>query len=149
MKLNPLRQFVCDECQAIIEKVEDGWMEWFDGNENPLHGYRIVHTPEASPRFENGGDCHYPNGSNVSGLQLKVFTGSDGLALLLSFFERKLAVPNEFAEIIRRLHVPHYEEARQYLEKAYIDSVIVNKVYGQEDLKKVIKTYANNDKGDH
>jgi hypothetical protein len=51
------------------------------------------------------------------------------------------ADPNKFAEIIRRLHIPHYEEARHYLEKAYVDRIIVDKVYGQEDLKKVINAY--------
>lgn len=144
MKLNPLQQFICDECQGVIEKVEDGWVEWFDGNENPLHGFRIVHYSVASPRFEKGGNCYYPETPDVSGLHLKIFTGSDGLALLLSYFKRNLADSNEFAEIIRRLHIPHYEEARHYLERAYIDRIIVDKVYGQEDLKKVIKAYGNN-----
>ena len=141
MKLNPLLQFICDECKGVIEKIEDGWLEWFDGNENPLHVYRIVHTSKASPRFEKGGSCYYPESSDVNGLYLKVFTGSDGLALLLSFFERNLADSNEVAENIRRLHIPYYEEARHYLEKAYVDRIIVDKVYGQEDLKKIIKAY--------
>ena len=30
MKLKPLQQFICDECQGVIEKVDDGWLEWFD-----------------------------------------------------------------------------------------------------------------------
>jgi len=141
MKLNPLLQFICDECKGVIEKIEDGWLEWFDGNENPLRGFRIVHFSEASPRLEKGGNCYYPESSDVNGLHLEVFAGSDGLALLLSFFERNLADSNEFAEVIRRLHIPHYEEGRHYLEKAYVDRIIVDKVYGQEDLKKVIKAY--------
>lgn len=143
MKLNPLQQFICDECQGVIKKIDDGWVEWFDGDENPLHGFRIVHASEASPRFEEGGNCNYPENPNVSDHYLKVFTGPDGLAWLLAFFERKLADPNELAEIIRRLHIPHYEEARHYLERAYTARIIDDKVYGQEDLKKVIKEYGN------
>ena len=143
MKLNSLQQFICDECQGVIEKIDDGWVEWFNGDENPLHGFRIVHGSKASSRFKKGGNCYYPESSNASGLQLKVFTGSDGLALLLSFFGRKLSDPNEFAEIIRRIYIPHYEEARHYLEKAYTSGIIDDKVYGQADLKKVINEYIN------
>jgi hypothetical protein len=58
-----------------------------------------------------------------------------------SFFKRNLADSNEFAELIHRLHIPHFAEARHYLENAYVDRVIFDKVYGQEDLKKVIKAY--------
>ena len=143
MKLKPLQQFICDECQGVIERIEDGWLEWFDGLENPIRGFRIVHFSGASPRFKKGGNCYYPESSEVSDLHLEAFTGSDGLALLLSFFERNLSDPNELAEIIRRLHIPHYEEARHYLERAYTAGIIDNKVYGQEDLKRVIKEYSN------
>lgn len=43
------------------------------------------------------------------------YLGPDGLVSLLSFFDYKdLKDPKEFIEIIRRLHVEYYEEARQY-----------------------------------
>ena len=72
-----------------------------------------------------------------------MFTGSDGLALLLLFFERNLSDHKELAEIIRRIHIPHYEETRHYLEKAYRTGFIESRDYGQEDLKRVIKEYGN------
>jgi len=143
MKLKPLQQFICDECQGVIEKIEDGWVEWFNGHENPIHGFRIVHASGVSPRSKEGGNCFYPESPYVSDLHLDVFTGSDGLAFLLSFFQRNVSDPNELIEIIRRIHIPYYEEARHYLERAYYNKIIDNKVYGQEDLKRVIKEYVN------
>ncbi len=143
MKLKPLQQFICDECRGAIENVDDGWLEWFDDYKNPTYGFRIVHVSGASPRFKKGGNCYYPESSALSDLHLDVFTGSDGLALLLTFFERNLSDPKELVEIIRRLHVPHYEEARHYLERAHRAGFLDSKDYSQEDLKRVIKEYGN------
>jgi hypothetical protein len=142
MKLKPLHQFICDECGQLIEKVEDGWLEWLKPPEKPVHGFRIVHVAGASPRFHQGGNCYYPESYRASDNHLNYFAGPDGLALLLSFTEWYLGDPKELAEIIRRTHVPHYEEARQYLDKAYGDGFISSsRDYSQEDLKKVIEEY--------
>ena len=143
MSLKPLQQFICDECGEVIEKVEDGWIEWFDDFENPIHGFRIVHYSSASPRNEQGRTCYYPESSALCDHHLRDVTGSNGLAYLLSFFERNLGDPKELAEIIRRIRIPHYEEARQYLAKAYNDGFVDSKDYGQNDLKQVIQEYGN------
>ena len=141
MKLKPLHQFICDECEKLIEKVEDGWLEWLNPPDKPVYGFRIVHVAGASPRFSQGGNCYYSESSEVSDNHLYYFAGADGLALLLSFFEMNLADPKELAEIARRIHVPHYEEARPYLEKALNDGIISSRDYSQEDLKRVIEEY--------
>jgi hypothetical protein len=45
--------------------------------------------------------------------------GSDGLARLLSMIEtRRFEDMKGFVEILRRLHIPSYEEARQYWDEA-------------------------------
>jgi len=143
MKLKPLQQFICDECGDVIEKVDDGWLEWFDDTKNPIHGFRIVHVSGASPRFKKGGNCYYPESSALSDNHLEHFTGIDGLAWLLSLFDRNLGDPRELAEIIRRIHILYYEEARQYLERAYNHGFIDSKDYSQYDLKRVIQEYGN------
>ena len=61
MKLKPLHQFICDECENLIEKIEDGWLEWLNPPDKPVHGFRIVHVAGASPRFNQGGNCYYPD----------------------------------------------------------------------------------------
>jgi hypothetical protein len=141
MKLKPLQQFICDECGEVIKKVEDGWLEWIHERRGPIHGFRIVHIVRASPRFKKGGSCYYPDRLNASDNHLIYFAGPDGLSVLLSFLEKKLSDPRELADIIRRLHVPHYEEARPYLEQARDAGIIRSIEYSQEELKAVIKEY--------
>jgi hypothetical protein len=143
MKLKPLEQFICDECGELINKIEDGWFEWIDNAGNPIHGFRIVHANGRSPRFKNGGNCYYPESFNISDLHLDSLTRIDGPALLLSFFDRKLDDPKELAEIIRRLHIPHYEEARRYLKRALNEGLIDSKENTQVDLKRVIAEYGS------
>jgi len=76
-------------------------------------------------------------------MHLEFFQKTDGLAVLLSFFERNLGTPKELAEVIRRLHIPHYEEARRYLERAIKDGFIDSIGSSQADLKRVIQEYGN------
>ena len=134
MGLAPLQQFICDKCGQVIEKVDDGWLEWFDDCKTPAHGFRIVHA---------GGPCIYRDSADVSDNHLFHFTGPDGLADLLSFFDREHGVnQGELAEIIRRLHVPYYEEARQYLDRAVNDGYLGGKEsIRQNDLKGIIEEY--------
>ena len=143
MKLRPLEQFICDECGELIEKLEDGWLEWIDDYKNPIHGFRIVHASGTSPRRKSGKNCYYPESIGLCDGHLSHFSTIDGLAILLSFFEKNLGTPKELAEIIRRLHIPHYEEARRYLERASSDGFIDNIDSSQADLKRVIEEYGN------
>lgn len=143
MKLKPMEQFICDECGEVIEKIEDGWLEWIDVLNKPIYGFRIVHVSGRSPRFMNGGNCYYPEGCEVSDMHLNEFIGFDGLAYLLSFFDRNLRDPKEVVEIVRRLHISHYEEARQYFKKAINDGFIDSRDNNQNDLKRVIKEYGS------
>ena len=52
MRLRPLEQFICDECGELIEKLEDGWLEWIDDCKNPIHSpYRSNPLCHALMRF--------------------------------------------------------------------------------------------------
>lgn len=143
LKLTPLKQFYCDECGDLIEKVEDGWVEWYDDYQNPAHGFRIVHASGASPLRKNDRNCYYPESSDISDDHLVHFTKDDGLARLLSFFKKNLADPNELSEIIRRIHIPHYEEARVYLARSIRDGIADSIDDSQRDLLRVIEEYGN------
>ena len=133
MSLKPLSQFICDQCGLLIENADDGWLEWYDDCENPAHGFRIVHA---------GRRCYYPERADISDNHLIYFTGKDGLPILLNLFKRKgVADQNELAEIIRRLHIPYYEEARRYWDRAVSEGMIDNEDYRQAELQAVIKEY--------
>jgi hypothetical protein len=52
----------------------------------------------------------------------------------------------ELVEIIRRLHVPYYEEARQHLRKAIADGLIDGWGGGDptpDSMKRIIKKYSS------
>lgn len=105
----------CDECGDPIESVETGWVEWKVqiGGAPPYtkHGFRLVH--HAVP----GKKCQYnwtnfPNGTQIADLQLEYFLGEDGLMNLLEFVSDSPTSMDEIIELIKRLHITGYEEAR-------------------------------------
>jgi hypothetical protein len=153
MKLEPLQQFTCDECGELIKSPKDGWLEWListssDGRK--LHGFRIVHHAPASPRKQHNGHCQYPSHFLIGDMHLEHFLGPDGLANLLSMFERPFEDQQEFVEIIRRLHIPYYEEARLYWQIAkddgFFDEANEYWPYLQDNLKTVIEKYGKSQK---
>lgn len=112
--LVPLKQWYCDNCGEVINKPGDGWFEWYHeiGEQGNNEGYRIVH---------NDRKCMYDDrrllaeNKSRSDMHLTAYIGLDGLISLLSHIEFNDAKDNsELVEIIRRLHIPYYEEARKY-----------------------------------
>lgn len=112
--LVPLEQWYCDNCGEVINAPEDGWLEWYHdrGEYDSNEGYRIVHHDKK---------CMYDDkrlfaeNKSVSDMHLTAYIGPDGLVSLLSHIEFNNAKDNsELVDIIRRLHIPYYEEARRY-----------------------------------
>lgn len=153
MELQPLTQFVCDACGEIIENPAQGWLEWQVSSvsgERKLEGFRIIHYAPFSPRrARKGGRCNYPSDGTVQDTHLEQCLGVDGLARLLAMLERFPQSSLEIVEIIRRLHVPFYEEARRHWEAAESDGLFdgANEYYPymQEVLTTVIERYRTPD----
>ncbi|MGB0766170.1 MAG: hypothetical protein ACPGYV_00510 [Phycisphaeraceae bacterium] len=110
----PLTRWYCDTCGEPIEGGGDGILVWHREN-NLVTGHQIVHRDRCDVPSE--GACE----------NLSNFLGSDGLVYMTAFFtrgriltlhgeqeENEVQDPPAYAELIRRLHVPHYEEARRY-----------------------------------
>lgn len=111
----------CDECGEPIDRPEDGWVEWLVYGEYPMKGLglRLVHHYPASPIQHEGG-CYYirdfergrrREAGFVLDNHMAVFMGPAGLVRLLEILERGHCAPAELALIVKRLHVPGYEEA--------------------------------------
>lgn len=119
-----LEQWCCDHCGEKIERVEDGWLEWYRDirSEEPNFkgkGFRIVHH---SPKCMYDSREMYRENKLTADMHLEDFTGPDGLVYLLSFIEnQRVEDPSELIEIIRRIHTPYYEEARKYHHEAEAD----------------------------
>jgi hypothetical protein len=123
MKLEEPKQWYCDSCGLVIEKAEDGWLEWYEDTEtNQSAGFRIVHHDQRCQY--NWGKLDRKNKSLSDG-HLQNFTGYDGFSILLGMFDYANPTdPHELTEIIRRIHLPNYEEARQYWDEAKEDGYV-------------------------
>jgi hypothetical protein len=141
--MEPLEQFICDTCDTIIEKVENGAIEYLssydkDGKQLPLKSFRICHAKS---------QCYkHLNTSGKCSRMLSEFNEENKVILLLELIDREyvsydLESLKEFLELFRRLTIPYYEEARQYWASAKKDGLIINKItcYQESSLKKIIK----------
>lgn len=157
MKLKSLEQFICDYCGGIIEKPEEGWLEWITEYDKErgtyiAHGYRIVHHAMFSPR--KSGNCyHYANHLGCSDMYLHQMMN---MSRLLSFLDAgpyhepdykgpRVRDLRGFVEIVRRLTIPYYEEARLYWGRALADGFFEGAnpvwIYLPETLKSLIERY--------
>lgn len=119
----------CDTCGGTIENIKDGWVEWLrkmDSNAPfPTEfGLRLVHHKPASPRSKG---CQYNENewddAFVQDLDLASFTGSQGLMQLLELIDEKAMPIEDILEMIKRLHIPLYEQARGHFDEARREGV--------------------------
>ncbi len=146
MKLVTLKQWICDTCGEIIEKADDGWFEWYKDKKTSLNmGFRIVHHRQSCMYNDPVIERH---NRMVADLNLTDVIGGDGLGALLFRMElsetkdfNKLADIKEYIDIIRRLHLPYWEEARQYWHMALGDGFDDGCDYSEARLISIINEY--------
>lgn len=114
-------QWICDTCGNLIQKPEDGYVELLVDSNDRVTGATIVHRHFVSPGCPTGTGRDY---------ELSNLIGPDGLNLLLGFI-----APNEhgghqvlqeihpnyiagWVTLIRRLHIPHYDQTRDVVARA-------------------------------
>lgn len=158
----PLKQWICDTCQEVIEKPEDGWLEWVkDRSSNPSkrHSFNIIHQLAASPRQPRG-DCYqHADKAARQDLALERLVEKDGLVRFMPFLDpgplhdpdaENVIQPSqvrEIVEIMRRLYVPYFEEARLCWEAASsngeFDGDNEYSSYTESKLKRILDEYRN------
>jgi hypothetical protein len=155
MRLQPLQEFVCDTCGDVISSPDQGWVEWLSDGDRMTHSFRIIH------KF-NGRCAHHERKLNHQGTGLTSFVGDgpDSLTYLYAILDEGYIVeqPNdtpmvrdikEWAELARRVSLPHYEQARRYLPRAraegHLDGLHEGSLYLQDTLRMVIDLYADDD----
>jgi hypothetical protein len=133
-RLNSLTQWFCDECGRIIEKPLDGTVEYRTalGPDRVHHsGFRIVHNGNG-----NEGLCRSSRGSDIP---LDLLSREKGLLRLLG---RQSDDPS-WAETLRRVLVPHYEEARRHFDRARADGwEVIDDMLSGEKLLAIIEAFA-------
>lgn len=157
MRLEPLKQWFCDTCGEIIEKPEDGYLQWRRNSDFKIEDFVIVHHKVASPLNHDKDGCykrHY-NSDN----SLVEFLGDRGLVNLHSLadpgpyhmpeFDMFVNDVRKWLEIYKRLHLPYYEEARQYWDRAINDGYFGDSneiyIYLPNNLKRMIDYYEKED----
>lgn len=108
----PLTRWYCDQCGEPVT-AEDGYVIW--DSQGTAHDFRIIHQSRCDDERLH------------SSTALKRLLGPDGLTHLLAWIsygplkpgpESPRTTPNvadldEYVDLIRRLQVPYYEEARR------------------------------------
>lgn len=166
IKLKKLTQFYCDECGEIIEKPEDGFVEWEDElkekiNKRFVRGFRIVHRKTKSPFRENREGCFkYGNSKYRSDDELSNFIKYK-LQRIYSLLDLgfmhdsegdigcRVENMKEFVDFAKRLTIPHYEEARKYFQAALDDGYFSDmneiKLFSESSLKSIIEKYSTSE----
>lgn len=151
-------QIKCDVCRQLIAEPKHGWVEWLSQGveERQNRGLRIVHHFPYSPRVKEGvskdlqDGCQYneeveyaQDKSLVNDTYLEEFLGPDGLMDLLSFIsEKKFSDVEEVLQVIKRLHIPGYEEAHRHFGEALSEGVFEPNTpsgyYSQKNIEAVL-----------
>jgi hypothetical protein len=125
--------WTCDTCKKPIEAVGHGVIEWLTRESDTAipfaRGLRLVHGDAYSPRRPNSG-CQYDESKLDEELlwaygDLRHFLGHDGLMALLELTARaKFKSYAGLHEMIKRLHIPGFEQARGSFKAANDNCVI-------------------------
>ncbi|MCK9524534.1 MAG: hypothetical protein M0R49_01210 [Limnochordia bacterium] len=144
MKLLPLKQWICDSCGELIEKPQDGWLEYLnDRKTERVYGFRIVHYDAK---------CYYPRSNKdvmVGDRHLEHMLESGGFGHMLHWLElsqigkiKEHIDISDYTEIMRRLYLLYWEEARQYWDRAFKDGFHDGCCFSEQDLIKIINEYS-------
>lgn len=140
-ELKPLEEFYCDTC-GLVANIKTAYLAYSIDAASEVRGdFKIVHnTRDCLPKFDT------PNDGSAN---LSLYVGPDGLAQLTDFMsdgifrdpnfehDNKVKSLGELSDLIRRLHIPHYEEARQKYSSASEAVDLPNSMYTQHDLKRI------------
>lgn len=145
-----LAPWTCDTCGQPIHNVDDGWVEWIEFKSpegRKGRDLRLVHSRPASP---TGGRCQFNqqaerqrDGGIILDRQLSSFLGPDGLMDLLSLIAESRLPTEDVLEMIKRLNIPGYEQARMHFDGAISEGVFepntMRGYYHQVDIEAVLE----------
>ena len=147
--------WICDTCGQKITSPEKGLIEWYsfkdDDGVRRSRNLRLVHDKSASPlknlkrngcAFDTLRGIIMPE-SEIGNHPLTKYLGPDGLMFLLSLMDEGEFPVAEVQKMIKRLHIPGYESARDYFRMAISEGVIKpgtpEGYYDQNDINAVLK----------
>lgn len=124
--------WICDHCDDLIERAEDGIVEWIDMphvdvRQKRRRGLRIVHRGDL-----RNGTCVYKKGAHPLRIDeaygfehLHQMMDQDGLMrLLIMLHEKQFEDSEQVYEVIKRIHIQGYEEARRHIAEAISSNML-------------------------
>lgn len=114
--LGSVTRWTCDTCEDPITNPEMAVIVGKRDSNDRVFGWKIVHKNDDTKRCDPDNVQDY-----MFSAELTRYLGDDGLSTLFSLLSPgpikggSAVVPadlNEFVDLARRLHIPHYEEAR-------------------------------------
>ncbi|MCK5212865.1 MAG: hypothetical protein KAQ74_02990 [Dehalococcoidia bacterium] len=126
--LEPLLQWCCDSCGGIINGAHDAYMEWaIDQRTQKVSGPRIVHKSRECTYGDKDLATAWRTPAHIA---LETIVGIERLPALIELLNDMIAsgwVDTEdgqsFVEVVRRVQLPYYEEARLFWNVALQASV--------------------------
>lgn len=128
--------YICDCCEQPIVNINNGGLAWQD---KPVHvgysnncGFIIAHKK-----------CF---GNEMDWMELHYAISQNGMANLIKMLiAREIADTKSFGQVMARLFIPNYEDARLMFDKAQLDGLLDgasdSAVLTQQVLKEVINYY--------
>jgi len=144
--LKPLQEWICDVCDKVIEKPEDGFITASINKQEEYYGFKICHKEKCA------------DNNRLPFSELQKLLGENGINNFLSLIsaglfknelgeKSRILVENfdEFVDLFRRLQIPYYEEARtkfnnQKVIEYFSDSNEVG-FYFSKELKRIITNF--------
>jgi hypothetical protein len=142
---HPLSVWYCDVCKEKIEDVSKGYVIWQSVG-GKYQGFKIIHQRTCDLK------------GHTASAALPDFLGEKGLSYSLTFLSYGPVMVNngtqdhcqiqdvgEFVDFIRRVQLPHYEEARRLFSKSELLEALADAnefyPYIPETLKALIERY--------
>jgi len=107
----PLTIWYCDVCGEPITDPARGYVVWTHDHQGRDTGFKIIHQGKCDDSL-NPSSCALPDLLGPNGLNYLLAKMSYG-PLATSSKPTGPADLDEFVDLVRRLQLPHYEEARR------------------------------------
>lgn len=138
------QKWICDNCGKLIENMNDGCLEWMtvrEGETYKIKKPKIVHRVKCLYNQER---LLKDYNAILADVSIKSVLGNDGLMELLSILsDADKEDQEDFIRIIKRLHIPNYEETFRYFKSALNNFVFEPNTkpdyYTQQDMKAIIE----------
>lgn len=124
------KQLLCHCACGDPVDAKSGYVEWLTDDAGMARDFRIVHNEARCHRYEKQEHA-------FKDLPIAEFVGPDGLSALLAMLDPGRLIVKEFddadvgvsgfrsyVDLVRRLHLPHYEDACRYFHTSATADVI-------------------------